>query len=247
MGTNNAFFTFSGSVRDFLPKGTTPARMSYSFQEHPSVKDAIEAIGPPHPEVCAIVVNGRPVDFGYQLFEGDVVEVFGCDAIPSGFPEDALLPNHPGERPRFVLDVHLGTLARYLRMSGFDTLYQREDLGDERIAEIAGKERRIALSRDIGLLKRGRVEYGHWLRSTDPRIQFTELVSRYPMKGYLGTQVRCSHCNGRIANVDKEQVLHRLPPSVRDHYDTVYRCESCDQLYWQGSHYVKWQGFLETL
>jgi uncharacterized protein with PIN domain len=76
---------------------------------------------------------------------------------------------------RFIVDVHLGTLARYLRLLGFDTLW-RNDLDDEFIITAAREQQRIILTRDKGILKDGRVTHGYWLRATDPLSQVEEVV-----------------------------------------------------------------------
>jgi len=109
----------------------------------------------PHVEVDLILVNGQSVDFGYRVQDGDRISVY---PVFEAFDIAGLtrLRPEPLRDPRFVLDVHLGRLTAYLRMLGFDTLYQNQ-WADERLAEISQIEHRILLTRDVGLLKRGSV------------------------------------------------------------------------------------------
>ena len=119
-------------------------------------------MGVPHPEVAEILLNGTPVSFQYPLQNEDQVHVF--PASENQLPElNSLQPPLP-EFVKFVLDVHLGKLAKALRMLGFDTLY-RNDLNDKTIANFAFSESRIVLTRDVDLLKNKEISRGYWLRS----------------------------------------------------------------------------------
>lgn len=170
-------FDFKGECEDFLDE----QKLIYPFDDKPSVKDAIEALGLPHVEVGAIVVNAQNVEFDYGLKDKDKIEVYAHNMLNYNSKN---LPFKP-KKISFLLDVHLGTLARYLRMAGFDTLYESKDYGDALLAEIAGENSHILLSRDIGLLKRSRVKYGRWIRNTNPEKQFKELVKAYNLKKYF--------------------------------------------------------------
>ena len=102
----------------------------------------------------------------------------------------------PLRDPRFVLDVHLGRLAAYLRMLGFDTLYQNR-CADDCLAEVARNERRILLTRDVGLLKRGSVTHGYYLRAT-AGVKWDRILEA----GHAVFVLQMlSFCNGRYANL----------------------------------------------
>jgi uncharacterized protein with PIN domain len=241
-----ASFRFHASLNDFLAPGRQGQCIQYQFDNHPAIKDSIEALGAPHPEVAAILVNGEPVDFKYQLQDNDAAEVYPIDAVPAQAMHSLLIPPYAGE-PLFILDVHLGALARYLRLLGLDCLYHNHDWGDEHIARLAAREQRIVLSRDVGLLKRSNIERGLWLRHTAPRAQVREVIQRYQLVKWFKPFTRCSHCNGLVEAVDKASLKGRLPVRIYNSFDEFRQCSHCGHVYWRGSHYDKMQRFITEL
>ncbi|MDE1461831.1 Mut7-C RNAse domain-containing protein [Spartinivicinus poritis] len=228
---------FFGECVDLLPDDV----IHFAFDDKPSIKDAIESLGLPHVEVACIEVNGQPVDFTYLLKNKDTVVVHS-------YPHpQAIVPQLPELGPRFLLDVHLGGLLRYLRMAGFDCFYQSNDLGDKKLASVAEQQQRILLSRDVGLLKRGNVRYGRWVRNTDPMAQFVEIMAFYQLYDLVRPLTLCSKCNGEIKAVDKNTVHDQVPDGVFEFYDEFNQCQSCQQVYWKGSHYQKIQAILEKV
>src|SRR5262249_24166387 len=134
-------------------------------------------------------------------------------------------------------------LARYLRMLGFDALceagYQDRDLSG-----ISARESRILLTRDRGLLKRGEVTYGYFVRATEPRRQCLDGVSALKLCHFGSDFQRCVRCNGLLHTISKESVRDRLPLRAAQCYDEFRICPGCDRLYWAGSHYEHMQGFV---
>lgn len=234
-----AAIRFEGSLNDFLRLAKKDTWIRYSFSGTPAVKDAIEAIGVPHPEVREVVVNGTRVNWLHQLQHEDRVEVYPFDG-----KEEELVKNL--QEYRFVLDVHLGTLARSLRMLGFDTCYEH-DLHDKDIAAMAEAEARIVLTRDIGLLKHKAIRQGYWLRSQQREEQLAEVLRRFQLLGQVNPFVRCLVCNGQIEEVAKETVLARLPPKTQLYFHEFYQCTSCFRVYWKGSHYERMQELMERI
>ena len=147
---------------------------------------------------------------------------------------------------RFVLDTHLGKLARHLRMLGFDTLY-RNDYDDATLAGLGCREKRILLTRDQGLLKRRIVTRGYYVRETRPREQLREVLRRFDLYGNMQPWRRCLTCNGCLAAVQKERVIHRLEVNTRRYFHRFWMCADCGRIYWQGSHYQHMQVFLREL
>jgi uncharacterized protein with PIN domain len=139
---------------------------------------------------------------------------------------------------RFVIDSHLGKLARHLRLLGFDCTY-KNFFPDNEIVDVAQQERRIILTRDIGLLKHKRVQWGYWLKATDPNQQLKEVVKRYQLHSQIKPFSRCLECNGKIKRIAKNKVIDQLPQAVRENYTRFYLCRLCQKIYWQGSHYEK--------
>jgi uncharacterized protein len=224
-------FRFYASLNDFLPHERRTRRFVCDAEAHASVKDAIEAIGVPHPEVDVIVVNGTPVEFGWRLQEGDEVAVYPrfC-AIEPGSHLAAPVP----VPARFVTDVHLAKLTARLRLAGFDTV---EADVDAELASRAEQETRIALTRDRELLKRRPVQIGYWIRQADPDEQFVEVLRYFDLARDVKPFTRCLRCNGVLQSASREAVADRLPPGVAPLFEDFHRCPSCGRVYWRGSHY----------
>jgi len=233
--TRTAWFRFYEELNDFLPAERRRADFPYSFRGRPSVKDAVEAVGVPHAEVDLILVNGRPVDFHYHLEPGDRVSVYPVFESLDITPVLRLRPE-PLRHPSFILDVHLGKLARRLRCLGFDAVY-RNDFTDEQLIGEAEKESRIILTRDRNLLKHGRVLRGSWVRSGRLEEQVREIVERFDLARRFRPFTRCLLCNGSVAPVPKSEVEDRLPPRTKAEFHEFTRCRVCGRVYWKGSHY----------
>ena len=174
-----ASIRFYAELNDFLVPSQHQQVIEYHFDTPPAVKDTIEALGVPHPEVDLILANGTSVGFGYLLRNNDYVSVYPPFTYLDVLAFSQVRPP-PLDEHRFVLDVHLGQLARYLRMFGFDTLYHEKYL-DPELAVISSEQQRILLTRDRGLLKRSVIVYGYWLRATEPRHQLMEVLHRFDL------------------------------------------------------------------
>lgn len=218
-------------------------RISHFFEERASIKDMIESLGVPHPEVDFINVNGEYVNFSYIVSDGDIINVYPIYAKSTIIPSISVMPE-PLSIIRFVLDIHLGKLATSLRLLGFDTLY-RNDYEDEKLAEISYSQARILLTRDKGLLMRSLVTYGYYVRNTNPQQQIVEVLQRYDLFKLVLPFKRCLRCNGLLEPVDKQSIVDKLPETVRSQVDVFQRCQDCDRIYWKGSHYERLQQFID--
>lgn len=221
-------------LNDFLAPGLRGTTMRRPFQPHQTVKDVVEAAGIPHTEVDLIVVNGESVDLSYRPAVGDRLAVYPVFERLDIGPIGRLRPR-PLRDPRFVVDVHLGRLARLMRLVGFDTRWDR-DLDDEALASVSATQHRILLTRDRGLLKRRNVTHGLFVRSERPMDQAVEVLRRLDLADRTAPFSRCLRCGDRLADVAKADVLDRLEPLTRRHYDDFRRCVTCQQIYWGGSH-----------
>jgi uncharacterized protein with PIN domain len=225
---------FYAELNDFLLDNRKHKRFEIALNRRTSVKDLIESLGVPHTEVEIILANGRSVDFSYIVKTRDDLSVYpmfeSVDVTPL-----LKLRQTPLRETRFVLDCHLGRLARYLRQFGFDTLY-RNDYTDDELAETAAREHRILLTRDRTLLKRSIITHGYFIRECDPRKQLDEVIRRFDLKSQITPFGRCTRCNGLVERVDKATIEHRLEPKTRLYFDDFWQCSSCNQIYWEGSH-----------
>lgn len=240
-----AAFRCFGGLDKLLTRRCRNRPIEYRFRGHPGVKDAIEALGVPHTEVDAILANGRSVGFDYQLQPGDVIAVYPVHTEMPSQPLRPLTPQPP-DPAVFILDVHLGKLARLLRLLGFDCLYDNQ-YGDAEIIQLASDRERIILTRDRGLLKHRQVRHGYLVRSDAVAVQVREVLARYRLSARVQLWRRCMSCNGLLEQVDKSAVEQRLEPKTRLYYDDFHRCTTCGRIYWPGSHYAGIQRWLNTL
>ncbi|WP_106476231.1 Mut7-C RNAse domain-containing protein [Phytohalomonas tamaricis] len=240
-----ACFHFHHSLNDFLPRAQRGAPIIYTFERRASIKDAVEALGVPHTEVAALVVDGYAVGFDALLNDDGNIDVYPHEALPQGIaPYMLRLP--PPWPPRFVLDAHLGRLARYLRLLGFDSDY-RNDFGDAELAEISAREGRILLSRDRSLLKRRIIEHAYFVRADAPMRQLEEVCVRWELFDEIAAFQRCTRCNGILHEVAKESVIDLLEPKTRRYFEHFRQCDRCAQVYWQGSHFERMQRWINDL
>lgn len=237
MREKQCWFRFYAELNDFLPATRRFRPVPFSFYTSPQVKDAIEGMGVPHTEVDLILANSESVDFSYLLRDGDrlsvypVFESLDIKAVSRVRPE-------PLRTPRFVLDAHLGRLAAYLRMMGFDTLYQ-PDCRDEAVARVSHEQKRILLTRDRGLLKRGLITHGYYLREANPRRQLVEILRRFDLARKLAPFSRCLACNGLLEPASADTLAGRVPAALLARHNQFQRCPECEKVYWPGTHYER--------
>jgi len=228
---------------DYFVKRPTDRQLDRQLKEPTSVKDAIESCGVPHPEIDRILVDGEPKDLTHILRKNGNVDVY-----PVGFT-DSPLPGEPLQHrhiTRFIIDGHLGKLARNLRFLGLDVSYDTR-LHDPELLQVMLAEQRALLTRDRRLLMHRIVENGYCPRSDDPTDQTLEIVRRFDLSSELKPFIRCIECNAPLQQVDKAAVLDQLEPLTRIYYDEFRRCTGCGKIFWRGSHYAKLERFLERL
>ena len=236
-GRSAADFRFYEELNDFLRPELRKRTFRHAFNGTPAVKDVIEAIGVPHAEVDLVLIDGESVGFARRLRDGDRVAVYPVFERFDIAPLTRLRPR-PLRRPRFVLDVHLGTLARYLRLLGFDTLY-RNDYDDHEIVRLAHDQSRIILTRDKGLLKHAAVTRGRWIRHTRPLDQLRETLVSFDLAGSVRPFTRCALCNGGLRPLARRSIAALIPARVRERHDKFARCTRCGHIYWPGTHTVR--------
>jgi uncharacterized protein with PIN domain/sulfur carrier protein ThiS len=224
-------------LNDFLGPSLRQAAFAAECESGASVKDLLESLGVPHTEIDLLLVNGETVGFDRRLSAGDrvaaypVFEAFDIATATRVRPE-------PLREVRFVLDGHLGRLAAFLRLAGFDVAYSR-DAPDAELAATAARERRILLTRDHGLLKRRAVTHGALVRNTAPAKQLGEVIARFHLSRLVRPFTRCMRCNGLLVPVPKETVADRVPACSWSQHDRFLECPDCRRVYWEGSHHER--------
>ncbi|WP_186783890.1 Mut7-C ubiquitin/RNAse domain-containing protein [Streptomyces sp. CBG33] len=191
----------------------------------------VESLGVPLTEVGSLTVDGREVGRGHIPAAGEHVTVKAV-ARPQQIE---------GAPLRFLLDVHLGTLARRMRLLGIDTAYESHDLGDPALAARSAAEQRVLLSRDRGLLRRRELWAGGYVYSDKPDEQLRDVLGRFTP--VLTPWTRCTACNGRLRDADKDEVARDLEGGTKATYDVFARCDACGRVYWRGAHHDR----LETI
>jgi hypothetical protein len=237
-----AWLRLYAELNDFLPPRSRQRPLAHSFAGRTSVKDAVEGHGVPHTEIDLVLVNGQSVGLSHLLDDGDQVSVY---PVFEAFDIQSLARLRPAPLRvvRFVLDGHLGRLAAYLRLAGFDTAYQ-SDCGDDDLARVSAEARRILLTRDLALLKRSTVTHGYWVRATDPRQQLVEVLRRFDLARLVTPFTRCVRCNGLLESSTRAAVADRVPPRIRETFVDFVVCPDCHRVYWQGSHHARMTAFL---
>ena len=219
-----------GDLAWFCADATDEGVVHVAVTGRRSLKDLVESVGVPHVEVGHVLVDGRRRPLGDVVEDVTLVSVHPPEhCVPPGVDAS------PPTAPRTVADVHLGALARLLRLLGIDTRWER-DADDDRLTRWAVAERRVLLSRDRHLLMRRVVSDGYCPRSDDPDTQLREVVERYRLRPWVRPFGRCARCNGEIEAVPRSAVLALVPPRVAREHERFSRCRDCGRVYWEGSH-----------
>lgn len=242
----NITIRFYEELNDFLKKQPLKTDICLTYSHRRSVKDLIESLGVPHVEVDLILVNGESVDFDYIVRNGDRISVYPVFEAMELTGVTRLRAKGLRET-RFVLDEHLGALARKLRLLGFDTDYIK-NRGDAELAAVSQREGRILLTRDLQLLKRKNISHGLYVRNTNPLVQTVEVLDRLQLWNAIMPFSRCLKCNGLISETTiKPETKNTVPPRVRAWCSEYTQCSQCGQVYWKGSHYDRLSEWLVRL
>ena len=215
-----AFVIVPAELELFLRPGRRGGPVLVPLDGTSSLGHVVESLGVPLTEVGRLLVNGEAAGPGFRPGHGDVVTV-------QAVRRPQLAP------ARFILDVHLGTLARRLRLVGVDAAYAN-DADDDALVERANAGRRVLLTKDRGLLRRRKLWMGAYVRGARPDEQLRDVLGRFMPP--LAPRTRCPACNGRLSPVTKAAVDPMLRPGTRRTYQAFSRCGSCGQVYWHGAH-----------
>lgn len=230
-------FRFHGDLNELLRPDLRERAFEHRCAENATIKHAIEALGVPHTEAGAVLVDGRATDLGHLLHEADSVDVYPA------VPRERATGEPP---PRFLADAHLGGLARRLRLLGFDTELAGDD-SDRTLAALADGDGRILLSRDRELLKHRRVMRGRYVRALGTEGQLREIVALFGLRRDARPLTRCLECNAPLRDADRDEVAHRLPPMVAAGHDRFTLCTGCGRVYWPGSHWRRLRAVVDAI
>lgn len=240
-----AYFRFYEELNDFLPQERKKIKFLHRFGLRESVKDMIESLGVPHTEVDLVLVNGVSVDFDYIVRDNDEISVY---PVFESFDITNVqhLRSKPLREPKFITDVHLGSLAKYMRMAGLDTTY-RNNLSEEEILSISHEEKRAIITKNRNILKRNEVTHGYFVRSDVVEDQLEEIINRFHLQKVIKPFSRCMECNVLLEKAEKEKISDKIPEKVKAFHDEFYICISCSRIYWKGSHFSNMQKLFERM
>ena len=234
---------FHGDLTFFLGRKARVEIIERNLSEKTSVKDVVESCGVPHPEVDLILVDGRPVNFGYALERDTDIDVYPVRFTCTYSEKDRLQVRCI---KRFVADGHLGKLARNLRLLGFDVAYDHQ-AQDRQLLGVMESENRALLTRDRRLLMHAVVEIAYCPRSQNADEQTNEVIRRFDLFDSIAPFTRCLRCNAPLQKVAKADVIEKLEPLTKIYYNQFRRCTGCGQIYWAGSHFSKLQKRLDEI
>lgn len=238
-------FRCYSELNDFLPAERKQKSFTLCLKTPVTVGEVIAYLGIPFSEVDLVLVNSYSAASNQRLYENDRVSLFPTF---ESFDISSLKASRqkPLRETRFILDAHLGKLAKYLRMLGFDTLY-RNDYGDEEIIEIAFRENRIILTRDKQLLGSARVIRGYFVRSTEKHAQLKEVVNKFDLYSQFLSFTRCMTCNTRLVPVSSNEIKNKINADTARIFNQFFYCDSCDKVYWKGSHFERMEKLILSL
>jgi len=230
-------FRFYEELNDFLPGASRKRDFEGAFKGRESVKDMIEALGVPHTEVDLILVNGASVGFDHILQNGDRISVY--PVFESLDIRDVThLRDLPLRETRFIADVNIGDIVKYMRALGLD-VYCDPTFSPRDIVRISKEESRTILTKSRKLLKHREVTRGVFIRPGTTVEQIRGIIDLLSLRGMITPFSRCLACNTPLVKVEKESVFDRIPPNSRGLYADYAYCSGCDRIYWQGTHFTQ--------
>jgi uncharacterized protein with PIN domain len=147
---------------------------------------------------------------------------------------------------KFIADAMLGKLARWLRIVGYDVVYEPFISDDDLIAR-AIQERRIILTMDRKLTERESAKNSLLIKSHSYKEQLKQVVTHFNIDYKSGIFTRCLVCNKPLDRVEKEKIRDRVPPYVYSTQDEFDICQQCGRVYWSGTHRIKMLKMLDEI
>jgi uncharacterized protein with PIN domain len=236
---------FYAELNEYIPAEFRGKDIFHAVSDGEQVIDMLQAFGVPPEKVDLILKNGVSVSATEPLLPGDRLSVYPVFESMD-IREVVKIRARPLRNPGFILDVHLGKLASYLRMLGFDAALLH-DATDEQLLDISLKEERALLSKDRKLHANPLLTRKYRVLSDDVREQLLEILNRFDLFSSIAPFTRCIRCNTILAIVAKEKILDRLPPKAVEYYDEYTYCAPCDRIYWKGSHYREMKQFIDEI
>ena len=150
----------------------------------------------------------------------------------------------------FIVDAMLGNVAKKLRLLGFDSTYF-SDIDDSDLLEKAKNENRIIISKDSNLIqqaKKNKIPSIH-ISKEDEIEQFLEILKTIPLEFDVisGDTARCPKCNSETSSISKSSLENKISQRIIEYHEKFWKCNGCDQIYWEGTHIKNLQSFVEKI
>lgn len=240
-----ATLRFYEELNDFLPRHRRKTDFEVEIKGKRSIKDMIEALGVPHTEIDLILVNEKSVDFTYILQDGDRISVY--PVFESLNIENVTrLRKIPLRETKFIADINLGHIVKYMRILGFDVCFDPL-LSHRQIIEISKKENRIVLTKSKNLLKFKDITHGIFIRPGTTEEQVRGIIDFLDIKDIVKPFSRCLRCNNLLRSVPKESIVDRIPPKTKVFCNEYSYCKPCDKIYWKGTHFIKMKRVIDRI
>jgi len=237
-------------------------KIIFSFNGKPCILDIVESLGVPHTEVYLVLKNQHIVSIYNSVYQDDKISIFPrMNSFFFDLYKQIMISLDYSKKIKkefwykyqnyrikeFVADVHLGKLVKYLRFLGVDVLYN-PSWDDDELIEISVSKKRILLTQDKGILKSKRVQYGFYIIHRDPKKQLVEFLNYFQIDFKPFT--RCSLCNNQLISITKQDLNNfkiHVPELIKQFYENYYYCQSCDKVYWEGTHYERLSSFFNQI
>lgn len=157
----------------------------------------------------------------------------------------------PEEKPlTFFVDAMLGNIAKKLRLMGFDCSYSA-NIEDNELIKLAKNQRRVIISRDIELKQKSKKNRVRciFIKNEGEIEQFHEIMEDLDLKNIQinGDKARCPKCNSKTEPISKKSISLNIPRRVLEKNEKFWKCENCNQIFWEGTHIINLQKFVEEL
>jgi len=150
----------------------------------------------------------------------------------------------------FLVDAMLGNIAKKLRLLGFDSEYVF-DIDDSKLIEKAKNEHRTIISKDRNLIDRAKKNEisSVYITKENEIQQFFEILETTHLQfdEISGDSARCTKCNSTTSEIHKLEIKNNIPEGVLEYHDKFWKCDECDQIYWEGTHIKNLQEFVRKI
>ena len=160
--------------------------------------------------------------------------------------EPRVRPERLATERRFVADAMLGRLARWLRLLGFDCVFDAE-ASDEQVVRRAIEDGRVLLTRDRRLPEEWWISDIHLVQEQEPRRQLAEVVRHFDLGASIRVLTRCSRCNRTLERITRAQASGRVPSRILEDHEPFSECLACGRVYWEGSHAARIRALVDRV